>query len=144
MIEEFVQDVCEILNIDAPTVLYDTKNFPTSTMMAQYSPDGSVIFVKKYEKPNPDQLFSIAHELRHVWQMQNDPEFYLSAYKSVDLCTSLEEYNLQIAEIDANAFAGLVMIDFFHIRPLFEGMPETVRSRIFDRMDFLKTTQFSQ
>ena len=83
---------------------------------------------------NPDQLFAIAHELRHIWQM-NDRERYLSDYKIVDQCSSCEEYNLQIAELDANAFAGLVMIDFFHLKPQFDDVPESIWSKIYEQMD---------
>lgn len=78
MIYDFINDICNILNIPTPSVSFDTSNFSTDTMMAQCSPDGSTIYIKKYDKPNPDQLFSIAHELRHVWQIQNDEQFYLS------------------------------------------------------------------
>lgn len=139
MIYEFINDICDILNISVPSVLFDTSNFPTNTMMAQCSPDGSTIYLKKYDKPNPDQLFSIAHELRHIWQIQNDKELYFSTYKPIDLLSSVEEYNLQIAEIDANAFAGLVMIDFFHLQPLFEGVSDSVKAKIYERMEYLKT-----
>lgn len=144
MIYDFINDICDILNISVPSVSFDTSNFPTETMMAQCNPDGSIIYLKKYNKPNPDQLFSIAHELRHIWQMQNDEQQYFSAYKPIDLCSSVEEYNLQIAELDANAFAGLIMVDFFHLKPLFEGVPYSVKYKIFERMEYLKTTEFSQ
>lgn len=140
MIYEFINDICDILNIPVPSVSFDDYNFPTDTTMAQCNPDGSTIYLKKYGKPNPDQLFSIAHELRHVWQIQNDEQLYFSTYKPIDLCPSVEEYNLQIAELDANAFAGLVMIDFFSLKPLFEGVPDSVKSKIFKRMEYLKTT----
>lgn len=140
MINEFINDVCDILGIDTPKVSFDTSNFPTKTMLAQCSPDGDAIYLKTYEKPNPDQLFAIAHELRHVWQLQNNKERYFADYKPVDLCASVEEYNLQIAEIDANAFAGLVMVDFFGIKPLFEGMPDSVKLKIFERIEYLKST----
>ena len=138
MIQEFIIDICDILNISVPSISFDASNFTTDTMMAQVNPDGSIIYLKKYDKPNPDQLFSIAHELRHIWQMQNDKKLYFSAYKPINLCVSVEEYNLQIAELDANAFAGLVMIEFFHLKPLFEGVPDSVKSKIFERMECLK------
>lgn len=111
----FINDICDILDISAPSVSYDTSNFPTDTMMAQCSSDGSTIYLKKYDKPNPEQLFSIAHELRHIWQIHNNEQLYFSSYKPIDLCSSVEEYNLQIAELDANAFASIVMVDFFHL-----------------------------
>ena len=67
--------------------------------------------------------------------MKTDEQFYLSDYKPIDLIADIEEYNLQIAEVDANAFAGLVMIDFFHLKPLYEGIPEKVKIKIFERME---------
>lgn len=140
MIQDFINDICNILNISVPSVSFDTSNFPTDTMMAQCNPDGSTIYLKKYDKPNPDQFFSIAHELRHIWQIQNDEQMYFSTYKPIDLCSSVEEYNLQIAELDANAFAGLVMIDFFHLKPLLDGIPDSVKSKVFEQMEYLKTT----
>ena len=140
MIYDFINDICNILNIPTPSISFDTSNFSTDTMMAQCSPDGSTIYIKKYNKPNPDQLFSIAHELRHVWQIQNDEQFYLSTYKTIDLCPSIEEYNLQIAKLDANAFAGLIMVEFFHIKRLFKGVSDSVKSKIFERMEYLRAT----
>lgn len=72
MIQKFITDICDILNIPEPSISFNTSNFPTDTMMAQYNPSGDTIYLRKYNKPNPDQLFSIAHELRHIWQMQNN------------------------------------------------------------------------
>lgn len=144
MIYDFINDICDILNISVPSVSFDTSKFPTDTMMAQVNPSGDTIYLKKYDKPNPDQFFSIAHELRHIWQIQNDKELYFSAYKPIDLLSSVEEYNLQVAEIDANAFAGLVMMDFFNLKPLFEGLSDSVKVKIFERMKYLETTEFSQ
>lgn len=139
MIYDFINDICNILNISVPSVSFDTSNFSTNTMMAQCSPDGSTIYIKKIDKPNPDYLFSIAHELRHCYQVQTDIEWFLSDYKPINLCASTEEYNLQFAEIDANAFAGLVMVDFFHLQPLFEGLSDSVKAKIFERMELLST-----
>lgn len=142
MIYDFINDICNILNISVPSVSFDTSNFQTDTMMAQCKSDGSVIYIKKIDKPNPDYLFSIAHELRHIYQIQTDYEWFLSDYKPIDLCNSTEEYNLQFAEIDANAFAGLVMTDFFHLQPLFEGLSDAVKTKIFERMELLSTELF--
>lgn len=144
MIYDFISNICDILNIPKPSVSFDTSNFPTDTMMAQVNPSGDTIYLKRYDNPNPDQLFAIAHELRHIWQIQNDEHLYLSTYKPIDLCASVEEYNLQIAELDAHAFGSFVMIVFFHTMPLFEGLSDSVKSKIYDRMEYLKTTEFSQ
>lgn len=140
MIHTFISDICNILNIPIPSISYDTSSFPTDTMMAQVNSTGDIIYMKNHDNPNPDQLFSIAHELRHIWQLRNNECFFFSTYKPIDALSSIEEYNLQIAEVDANAFAGLVMIDFFHIKPLFNGLSDSVKSEIFKRMEFISST----
>ncbi len=140
MIQKFITDICDLLNITEPSISFDTSNFSTDTMMAQCSPSGNTIYLKKYDKPNPEQLFSIAHELRHIWQIQNDEQFYFSTYKPVDLCDTVESYNLQIAEIDANAFAGIVMVNFFHMQPLFKGLSDSVKNVIHERMEEIAFT----
>ncbi len=38
MIQEFITEICDILNIPKPSVSFDTSNFPTDTTMAQCSP----------------------------------------------------------------------------------------------------------
>lgn len=133
MITEFITDICDILNIPIPIVSYDTSNFPTNTMMAQCSPDGSTIYLKRYDKPNPDQLFSIAHELRHIWQIKKLSRFVFSDYQTVDMIGT-EKYNLQPAEVDANAFASIVMVDFFHLQPQYKNLPDSVVSAIKKRI----------
>ena len=135
MIQDFINDVCDILNISVPIVSFDVSNFQTETMLAQIDSSGTTIYLKKFDKPNPDQFFSIAHELRHKWQIQTDKELYFSDYKPRELCASTEEYNSQLAEIDAHAFAGIVMEEFFHLKPLFHGLPDSVKSKIYNRME---------
>ena len=139
MIYDFINNICDILNIPVPTISYNTLNFQTDTMLAQVDLSGKTIYIKKYDNPNPDQFFSIAHELRHVWQIKNDNKSFLSEYKSADLMKSIEEYNLQPAEIDANAFAYIIMVDFFGIKPLFYGLSDNVKSRIFKRINEIVT-----
>lgn len=140
MIHDFIKDICDVLNIDMPDVSFDISGFQTATTLAQCSPDGSTIYIKESDKPDLDQLFSIAHELRHIWQIRNNKQLYFTDYKPADMCGSLEAYNLQIAEIDANAFAYIVIVDCFGVKPLFEGLPDLVRQKIIDRVDYLKST----
>lgn len=138
MIWNFIDDVCGQLKIDVPVVSFETSHFPTKTTMALCSQDSSTIYLKKSRRATPDYLFAIAHELRHIWQIRNDYDLYFSKYRPADQCASLEEYNLQAAELDANAFAWLVMEDSFHLTPLFHGVPESVKSKISERMEQLK------
>lgn len=113
MIKEYIKDVCNLLKIEKPTISYDTSHFTTATMMAQCCSDGTTIYLCNPIKITPDYAFAIAHELRHVWQIRTNKDFYFSSYKTVDLCGSYDEYNCQIAEVDANAFATIVMADYF-------------------------------
>lgn len=137
MIEEFITDVCELLKIETPRISYDTSHFSTSTTLAQCEPSANMIYLTKINKPNPDYLFSIAHELRHIYQYQNNTKLYLSNYKTSDICSSVEEYNLQIAEVDANAFASIVMTDFFSIKPQWNGLSDKVVNEINKRINII-------
>ena len=143
MIQKFVNEICEILDISTPEISYDTSNFPTDTMFAQTDSDGKAIYIKKNDKPEPDLFNSIAHELRHIWQIRTDYELYMSNYKTIEQCESADQYNIQLAEVDANAFAGIIMIDFFQLRPLFDGLSDFVIDKIHQRMDYIAATELS-
>ena len=91
MIKEFITDVCELLEIKVPKISYDTIHFATKTTLAQCEPETNTIYLNKVDKLNPDYVFSIAHELRHIYQYQTDEEFYLSGYKPSNKCSSVEE-----------------------------------------------------
>ena len=137
MIEEFIADICQLLDIPVPSISYDTSHFPTETTMAQCELTSNTIYLNKLDKPNPDYLFAIAHELRHIFQYQNNEQFYLSNYKTSDNCSSVEEYNLQIAEVDANAFASIIMVEYFHMQPQWNGLSDKVIHAINDRINII-------
>lgn len=137
MIEEFITDVCELLKIEVPKISYDTSHFPTKTTLAQCEPTANIIYLTKIDKLNPDYAFSIAHELRHIYQYQTDEEFYLSGYKPSNKCLSIEEYNLQIAEVDANAFASIIMVEYFSMKPQWNGLSDKTISAIDNRINII-------
>lgn len=137
MINEFITEVCELLGIEIPTVSYDTSHFPTETTLALCAPVSNIIYLKKINTPNFDYMFSIAHELRHLFQYKKDEKFYFANYKPSDKCNSLEEYNLQIAEVDANAFANIVMVEYFHLKPLWKGLSQKVIDSINARINVI-------
>lgn len=139
MLLDFINDVCNMLKIEPPDISYDTSNFQTDTTLAQTKSDGSTIYIRLLPTAKPELFLSISHELRHVWQIRLHPEKYLKNYKTRDDCTSLVEYNLQLAEIDANAFASIVMMKFFKMKPIFKEFPKTVRAAINKRIDVMKT-----
>lgn len=137
MIEEFIADICELLDIPVPSISYDTSHFATKTTMAQCELTSNTIYLNKLDKPNPDYLFAIAHELRHIFQYHDNEQFYLSKYKTSDNCSSIEEYNLQIAEVDANAFASIIMVEYFHMKPQWNGLSNKVIDAINDRINII-------
>ena len=137
MIEEFITDICELLEIPVPSISYDTSHFPTETTMAQCELTSNTIHLNKLDKPNPDYLFAITPELRHIFQYRDNEQFYLSNYKTSDNCSSVEEYNLQIAEVDANAFASIIMVEYFHMQPQWNGLSDKVIHAINDRINII-------
>lgn len=134
MIHDFINDICGFLEIDPPEISNDISRFQSGTTLAQCAPDGSAIYIKCGVNPNLDLYFAVTHELRHVWQIRSGDETFFNGYKTVDMCDTLEEYNLQLAEVDANAFAGVVMVDLFGVKPLFNGLSDAVRAKIYERM----------
>ena len=137
MLKKFITEICKILDISIPILSFDTSHFSSNTMMGQCNSSGTTIFLRRCDKLNPDYLFAVAHELRHIWQIRTNNSYYFSNYKTVDVCSSKDEYNLQLAEIDANAFATLVMIEFFQLKPSFDGLSSKVPSKIQERMEFI-------
>lgn len=135
MVERFIDDICEFLNIKPPKVSYDTSHFQSKTMMAQCISTGETIFIRPVTTPNPDYYFAIAHELRHIWQIRFHNIQYFANYKTRAMCNSLEEYNLQLAEVDANAFGQIVMTDIFHLCPMWKGFSPQVVHAINERVN---------
>ena len=77
-------------------------------------------------------LFALAHEFRHIWQYEEDEDKYIKNQKSKLELVS-KAYNLQIAEVDANAFAHLIMTNFIGVKPSFETLDEEVKNAIYKR-----------
>lgn len=137
MIEEYITKICKILKIQKPTVSYNTSIFISDSIYAQCicEPNYQTIYLKRMETPNPDYLFAIAHELRHIYQYVYNKQFFLSAYKERNKCSSVEEYNLQIAEVDANAFGAIILINTFGLRPQWDGYTDRVIREINHRIN---------
>lgn len=130
--ENFIKQVCRFLDIDVPKISYDTSKFLTGSMKAVYNMKDKVLYVDNGHGLNFDFYFAIAHELRHIWQIKNEPLKYFANYKEANKVT-LREYNLQLAELDANAFGVIVMADFANTQPQFNGLDDDIKVKIFER-----------
>lgn len=144
MINKFLDYICRMLHIEVPAVSFDESKFPTKTMKAYYDPLEKTMFLRKFDNLNLDILFAVSHELRHIWQVKTNEKFYFSNYKPIKETDSLEDYNLQIAEVDAHAFAALLMMENFGVKPLFNGLSDTVKRKIDERIVYLKKTEFKR
>jgi len=128
--EEFINIVCDNLGIDPPQIVREPDEvFPNDTMPAMLTQDGKKLGLRKNIGNEFDAYFSVAHELRHVWQINKKP-YLLDGYRLREECYDLDEYCLQDAEIDANAYAAIVMTDLFRVKPLFQGYSERVKDAI--------------
>lgn len=139
IINNYINNVCDILHITTPIISFNVSKFQSDTMMAQCNLSGDTIYIRKTDKPNPDYLFAIAHELRHIWQIKTNKSKFFDYYKPREDCNSVEEYNLQLAEVDANAFAAIIMIDCFHLQPQWNGLSNKVIKAINARIDYILT-----
>lgn len=137
MTEEFIRELCAELKIQAPQVVY-RDHLLTVSMRAMISSDGTELVLRRSAPKDPDLFFSIAHELRHGWQIAHPELGLLDGYRDRSECSTVEEYNLQPAELDANAYAAIVMERYFGLQALFQGLPETVRTAIRKRATEIK------
>jgi hypothetical protein len=125
--EELINDIAEELHISVPKIVYVDK-LDTETKMAAV--DDDTVYIKN-GLHQIDQIYAVAHEMRHMWQKRYDKNLLKDHGNSKDV--SLEEYNLHPAEVDANAYAYIVCCDC-GMEPLLKELSETVRKAIAKRV----------
>lgn len=131
---KFSREICDILDISAPDIKFvSADRMRTGTQIAALTPNA--VLIRDDIAVSPELFFALAHELRHAHQIAHGKS--LEEYRTSDRI-SIEQYNLQPLEVDANAFGALIMSDFFGIVPQFRNMPDTVRKAIKDRMKQLQ------
>lgn len=127
---KFAREICEILEISVPDIKFvSADRMHTGTQIAALTPDA--VLIRDDIAVSPELFFALAHELRHAHQIAHGES--LEEYRTSDKI-GVDRYNLQLLEVDANAFGALIMSDFFGIVPQFRNMPDTVRKAIKDRM----------
>lgn len=131
---KFAREVCNILDISVPAIKFvPFDRMRTSTQIAALTPDA--VLVRNDVTVSPELFFAISHELRHSYQIANGAD--LKEYQTSDKISN-GQYNFQPLEVDANAFAALIMSDFFGIVPRFQNLPESVRNAISSRMEQIR------
>ena len=131
---KFAREICDKLEISVPDIKFvSADRMHTGTQIAALTPNA--VLILDDIAVSPELFFALAHELRHAYQIASGES--LEEYRTSDRI-SIEQYNLQPLEVDANAFGALIMSDFFGIVPQFRNMPDAVRKAINDRMKQLQ------
>lgn len=131
---DFANDICDLLEIPIPTISFVPVNeMHTATQIAALTPAG--VLIRDDLEISPLLFFALAHELRHAYQ--NKYGVKIEEYQeSSDI--DIGSYNLQLMEIDANAFASLLITSVTGIEPIFKDMPESIQKAIKARTNELK------
>lgn len=137
----YVANLSNELGITPPKVKINDKHFREATRIASLESDGNYCYL--YVRNSQDDielLFAIAHELRHKYQIDNGL-FNFDNYKSSS-DISIRDYNLQPVEIDANAFAYMLMKDEFNIEMKFNGLDKDIIELIKRRADIILKNEY--
>lgn len=128
---DIAKDCEKILSIKCPKIKFVPKKDELG-VLAKVVVSNKMIkkinFALDYENVY-DAYFAICHELRHVYQIKYNDHIF-EKYVEKDTGISTENYNLQEAEIDANAFGSLYMQINFGVKPLFLGYSDKVKGKI--------------
>ena len=128
--KEIIEWIANVLEIDPPSIEYTSEDFLTITTKAMVTPDRSRIIIKA-GLDRKQECFYIAHEMRHVWQAKYMPSL-LEGYMQSDQLDK-EAYNLQSAEIDANAFGVVILSNVFNSIPQFGELTDDITEKILVR-----------
>lgn len=106
-----------MLSIAPPVFeLVPTSKLATPTTMAELTRGGKYLAINDdFPFAEHDIWFAISHEMRHKWQV--DTGFNFNGYFRSNT-GNVVDYNLQPTEIDAHAWAVIVMANVFHLRPM--------------------------
>lgn len=136
-VNNLVSYICDDLDIEKPQLkILKTME---GTMLAYYDATNDILAIKDSYTSEFDMVFATAHELRHKYQYVNG--MFKETYKNRKQL-SVFEYNMQIQELDANAYA-YIFLDFeFGVKPLFNGMDKRIVQAIIDRANYILNTEY--
>lgn len=113
-LEYEIDYICFVLGVNTPKIIVtdNQEHFVTDTTFASLNYKTKQVYINR-DMMNDlmSTIFFVAHELRHLWQIEND-KVNLTDYKQSDK-VDLDTYYLQECEIDANAFAVAYMRKYF-------------------------------
>ena len=126
-IEEFAEICADVLDVDIPDIVVSDEKMkdesPTTIGYMEYDKGNITIYVRSKLNYKENIYELVAHELRHIWQMENLDDFedlYETHIKSTEI--GVDNYNEQFLEIDANAFMILAfkyLLNMSNNQPMF-------------------------
>lgn len=126
---EFKKLLEEILKIKPISVKEDSEN-----LLGFFTPSERTIHIKN-DLSDKDYIFVLSHEMRHVYQEEKG--LIKQDYKKRNE-TTLSDYNTQENEIDANAFAMVILFNVLGIVPSFENLDQKAITKIKARAKEIK------
>ena len=127
-INKYIENVAKLLDVEIPQIEQgEGSEYETS----EYQPETDIIILVE-ELASQESYVTLAHEFRHKWQWEKNRDVYFTDYKQREEIVP-EKYEMQLAEIDANAFAMLVCFKLLGGGPTFPNQTECVRKLIFKR-----------
>ncbi len=143
----YIDYICDVLDIALPNeIITDDVKFNKGTQLATlaFQDSKSTLYLRNsYECGDVDLAIVIAHELRHLYQIRNGL-FDFENYKTrAEL--SNRDYNLQLEELDANAFAYIILLDEFDLKiDYYKLLDKDVANMIYKRADEILKNEYEQ
>lgn len=146
-IMSYIDYICDDLDIALPNeIITDDVEFNKGTQLATltFQNGKATLYLRdSYECGDVDLAIVIAHELRHLYQIRNGL-FDFKNYKTrAEL--SNKDYNLQLEEIDANAFAYIILLDEFDLKiDYYKLLDKDVADLIYKRADEILKNEYEE
>lgn len=121
-VDTVLRSNCSFLSVPLPSVrIAEPSEFATVTTKCAVSSTGDELLInKQFAESNADTIFlwlTLSHECRHIWQVFNANMF--NDYKPSSNLSN-RDYNAQMEEVDAWAWAVVVVGNRFGVRPTLE------------------------
>lgn len=134
-LEGYFHFITELLDIGFISLKYDTnsemKKMGSESTLALYNRREKQVHIVKKDKYSLEDIYVVTHELRHAWQDYTDPEYYFGDY--YDPALSEHTYNISKAEIDANAFATVIIYKVIGVKPTREYHKDKQAQELYDK-----------
>lgn len=116
------QVVRELLHTQKCRIRINPNIAQGDTSLAWSDPPRNDILLRPEYPTAPDLVLAVAHELRHIWQYHHG----MLDDRLRDKPTSDDKtnYNMLPSEVDANAFAAIIVQELCGVKPLWRGLPQ--------------------